>query len=82
MQLSVTIQNFAFSPNPITVASGSTVTWTNRDGAPHTVTADDGSWESSTLRQGGTYSHVFTSPGRYTYYCAMHPRMKGTVVVT
>jgi plastocyanin len=82
MQLSATIQNFAFSPNPITIAPGGTVTWTNRDGAPHTVTADDGSWGSSTLRQGGTYSRVFTSPGSYTYHCAIHPFMKGTVVVT
>ena len=78
----VTIQNFAFSPNSITIASGSTVIWTNLDGALHTVTADDGTWGSGTLGQGGTYSRVFTSPGRYTYYCAMHPRMKGTVVVT
>jgi plastocyanin len=82
MQIRATIQNFAFSANPITIAPGSTVTWTNRDGAPHTVTADDGSWGSGTLRQGGTYSHVFTSPGSYTYYCAVHPSMRGTVVVT
>jgi plastocyanin len=83
IQTSATIQNLAFSPNPITIAPGSTVTWTNRDGAPHTVTADDGSWGStSTLGQGGTYSHIFTSPGSYTYHCAIHPFMKGTVVVT
>ena len=81
MQLSATIQIFAFSPNPLTIARGSTVTWTNQDGAPHTVTADDGSWGSSTLRQGGTYSHVFTSPGSYPYHCAIHPYMTGTVVV-
>jgi amicyanin len=83
MQIGATIQNLAFSPNPITITVGSTVTWTNRDGAPHTVTADDGSWGStSTLGQGGTYSHVFASPGSYTYHCAIHPFMKGTVVVT
>jgi plastocyanin len=82
MQISATIQNFAFSPNPITIALGSTVTWTNLDGVAHTVTADDGSWGSSTLGQGATYSHVFTSPGSYTYHCAIHPFMKGTVVVT
>jgi plastocyanin len=78
----VTIQGFAFSPNSITIASGSTVTWTNQDGAPHTVTANDGTWGSGTLRQGGTYSYVFTRPGSYSYYCAIHPYMKGTVVVT
>ena len=82
MQISATIQNFAFSPNPLTVALGSTVTWTNLDGVAHTVTADDGSWGSSMLGQGETYSHVFTSPGSYTYHCAIHPFMTGTVVVT
>jgi plastocyanin len=82
MQISATIQNFAFSLNPITIARGSTVTWTNVDGAPHTVTADDGSWGSGTLGQGGTYSHVFTSPGSYAYHCAIHSFMKGTVIVT
>jgi plastocyanin len=82
MQISATIQNVAFSPNPITIGLGSTVTWTNLDVVTHTVTADDGSWGSSTLGQGGTYSHVFTSPGTYTYRCAIHLYMMGTVVVT
>jgi plastocyanin len=81
-QVSATIQTDAFSPNPITVARGTTVTWTNLDGVPHTITADDGSWGSGTLGQGDTYSHVFTSPGTYTYHCAIHPFMMGTVVVT
>jgi plastocyanin len=58
------------------------VTWTNLDGVAHTVTADDGSWGSGTLGQGATYSHVFTSPGTYTYHCAIHPFMTGTVTVT
>jgi plastocyanin len=82
MQISATIQNVAFSPNPLTIAPGSTVTWTNQDGVAHTVTADDGSWGSSTLGQGGTYSQVFTSPGSYPYHCAIHLYMRGTVVVT
>jgi plastocyanin len=81
-QVSATIQNIAFSPNPITVARGSTVTWTNLDGVAHTVTADDGSWGSGTLGHGATYSHVFTSPGSYTYHCAIHSFMTGTVMVT
>ena len=81
MQISATIQNFAFSPNTITITSGSAVTWTNRDGVAHMVRADDGSWGSSTLGRGGTYSHVFTSSGSYTYHCAPHPYMTGTVVV-
>ena len=82
MQISATIQNVAFSLNTITIALGRTVTWTNLDGVAHTVTADDGSWGSSALGQGGTYSHVFTSPGSYPYHCAIHPYMTDTVVVT
>jgi plastocyanin len=78
----VTIQNLAISPNPITLAPGSTVTWTNLDGVAHSVTADDGSWGSGTLGQDGTYSHVFTSLGTHSYHCSIHPFMKGTVVVT
>ena len=62
---SVTIQNFAFSPTPITVVAGSTVTWANKDGAAHTVSADDGSWGSGNLAQGATYSHTFDKPGTY-----------------
>jgi plastocyanin len=81
-QISATIQTAAFSPNPITIAPGSTVTWTNLDGVAHMVMADDGSWGSGTLGEGGSYSHVFTSPGSYPYHCAIHPFMKGTVVVT
>jgi plastocyanin len=81
-QVSATIQNVAFSPTSITVARGSTVTWTNLDGMAHTVTADDGSWGSGSLGHGASYSHVFTSPGSYTYHCAIHPFMKGTVMVT
>jgi plastocyanin len=81
-QVSATIQNMAFGLNTITVASGTTVPWTNLDGMAHTVTADDGSWGSGTLGQGAIYSHVFTSPGSYTYHCAIHPFMTGTVMVT
>jgi plastocyanin len=72
----------AFSPTPITLAPGSTVTWTNLDGVAHMVIADDGSWGSGTLEEGGRYSHVFTSPGTHRYHCAVHPFMKGTVVIT
>jgi plastocyanin len=81
-QVGATIQNIAFSPTSITVARGTTVTWTNLDSVAHTVTADDGSWGSGTLGHGATYSHVFTSPGTYTYHCAIHPFMTGTVMVT
>lgn len=67
----VTIANFQFTPATITVKAGSTVTWTNKEGA-HTVTADDGSWESPTLKAGQTFSRKFDRPGTHRYYCSFH----------
>lgn len=78
----VTILNYAFNPASITVAPGTTVVWTNRDNVAHTVTADDGSWGSGTLAQGGMFSHTFTTAGTYAYHCAIHPGMTGSVIVT
>jgi nitrite reductase (NO-forming) len=72
-----------YSPTTITVVIGvnNTVTWTNNDEATHTVTADDGSFDSGYLNQGQTWSYTFTTPGTYTYHCSIHPWMKGTVIV-
>lgn len=79
----VTIDNFAFSPKAITVKVGTTVTWTNRDEEPHTVSAEDGSFHSGTLAgNSNTFSHTFSAPGSFTYHCAIHPYMTGTVEVT
>ena len=77
----VTISGFAFGPASISVAVGSTVTWTNQDGTAHTVTADDGSFDSGSLAQGATFSQTFDTPGTYTYHCAIHSSMTGTVTV-
>ena len=77
----VTIQGFAFSPATLTVAVGTTVTWTNQDSAEHTVTADDGSWGSGNIALGETFSQTFSKAGTYAYHCAIHPNMKGTIVV-
>lgn len=78
---SVMIANFAFSPQTITVSAGDTVTWTNTDQAAHTVTANDGSFDSGLLSQGQSFSQTFSSPGTYSYICSIHPFMTGTVVV-
>lgn len=79
----VTIQNFAYQPANIQVKVGTTVTWTNSDVAPHTVTFRDGSLTSSgILRQGDTYSYTFTKVGTFSYYCAIHTYMVGQVIVT
>jgi plastocyanin len=77
----VTIDNFTFSPATLTVPSGTTVTWTNQDDMVHTVTETNRSFSSKGLETGDTYSHTFTAPGTYTYFCALHPRMTATVVV-
>lgn len=77
----VSIEGFAFSQDTITVSPGDTVTWINNDNTPHTVTADDNSFDSGTLTRGDTFSRVFTEPGTYTYHCEPHPNMTGTVIV-
>jgi copper-containing nitrite reductase len=72
-----------YSPPTITVVIGinNTVTWVNNDQAPHTVTATDGSFNSGNLNAGQSWSHTFSKPGVYAYYCSYHPWMKGTVIV-
>lgn len=67
----VTIQGFSFNPGEVTIPVGTTVRWTNKGGS-HTVTADDGSFGSSTLSNGETYEFVFNTPGTYAYYCEFH----------
>lgn len=78
----VTIQNFAFSPESVTVPVGTTVTWTNADSEAHTVTAKDNTFHSPTMDTGATFQYTFTKPGTYPYLCTIHPFMLGTVVVT
>jgi len=79
----VTISNFSFSPSQITVKKGTTVTWTNSDNTPHTVTADSGTGPNSdTLQSGDTYSFKFDTVGSFSYHCSFHSYMHGTVVVT
>ncbi|KNB54287.1 hypothetical protein AC230_05715 [Streptomyces caatingaensis] len=78
----VTIAGFAYSPGTLTVGRGTTVTWTNTDAAPHTVTSEGGGpLRSATLRAGDSYTFTFNSPGTYSYFCTFHPHMHGTVVV-
>ena len=78
----VAIADYAFKPATLTVPAGTQVQWTNSDDDPHTVTADDGAFDSHGLGQGDTYKHVFAKPGRYPYHCSAHPFMKGVVIVT
>lgn len=77
----VSIANFAFNPAKISVGTNTTITWTNNDAAGHTVTADDGSFDSKTLAPGATFSQTFTKPGTFTYHCAIHSSMTATITV-
>ena len=80
-EVAVDITNFAFGPSTLTVAVGDTVTWTNSDAAPHTVTAENGAFDSGNLDSGATFRFTFTEPGTYTYRCDYHSEMTATVVV-
>ena len=77
----VQINDGFFGPANLTVAVGDTVTWTNADDSPHTVTADGGPFASSTLNAGDTFTHTFTTPGTYAYVCSFHEEMVGTITV-
>jgi len=77
----VSIDNFSFSPATIKVKAGTTVTWTNRDDIPHTVVANDKSFKSKVLDTNDKFSFTPTKPGTYPYFCSIHPKMTGTLVV-
>ncbi len=77
----VEIVDFAYSPDPVQVETGGKVIWQNMDSAPHTATADDGSFNTGTLEEGKLKSETFKEPGVYTYFCEIHPTMHGTVEV-
>ncbi len=79
---SAQIANFAFAPAGLTVKVGGTVTWTNADSATHTVTADNGSFDSGHLAPGTTFKQTFAKAGTYAYHCSIHSSMTGTITVT
>jgi plastocyanin len=85
----VAIQNFAFNPASLTIAAGTTVTWTNLDSPTHTIVSDATSnyqvgalFMSGQLTQGQKFSFTFSTPGTYLYHCGIHTFMKGTITVT
>ena len=79
----VAIDNFRFEPRQLTVAVGTKVTWVNRDDVPHTATstARPKAFDSKTLDTDQKFSHTFTTPGTYAYFCAVHPHMRGEIIV-
>jgi plastocyanin len=77
----VFIKNFMFSPMSLSIKAGTTVTWKNMDGEPHTVVNDAGLFRSSALDQNDTYKFKFDKPGVYKIFCGIHPNMKETITV-
>jgi plastocyanin len=79
--MEVKIDNFSFGPATLTISVGTTVTWTNRDDIPHTVVSNDGVFKSKVLDTDEKFSFTFSKPGTYPYFCSIHPKMTGKVVV-
>jgi plastocyanin len=77
----VKIDNFVFGPETIMVPVGATVTWTNKDDIPHTAVSTDGVFKSKVMDTDEKFSHTFDKAGTYPYYCTIHPKMTGKIVV-
>jgi len=77
----VNIDNFVFGPQTLAVPVGATVTWTNKDDIPHTAVSTDGVFKSKVMDTDEKFSYTFTKAGTYSYYCSIHPKMTGKVVV-
>ena len=78
---SVVMQNFDFHPMTLNIKVGTTVTWKNLDGEPHTVTSLDGLFRSGALDQDESFKFKFTKPGTYKYACSIHPKMMAAIIV-
>lgn len=77
----VKIDNFSFGPQTLSVGVGTEVTWINRDDIPHTVVSTDGVFKSKVRDTNETFSYKFVNRGTYSYYCSLHPKMTGKIVV-
>ncbi|WEK49177.1 MAG: cupredoxin family copper-binding protein [Candidatus Kaistia colombiensis] len=78
----VQIENFTFTPAQLSIEAGTTVTWINHDDIPHLVAASDKAFRSPPLDTDESFSFTFSTPGTFDYFCALHPRMTGTIQVT
>jgi plastocyanin len=79
--MEVKIDNFTFGPADLTVMAGTTITWTNRDDIPHTVVSTDKAFKSKVLDTDEQFSSTFRTAGTYSYFCSIHPKMTGRIVV-
>lgn len=81
-EFTVEMRDLAFWPNDLTVPLGTKVTWVNRDALPHDATEDDRAWGTGFLNQGEQGTLTFDTAGTFSYYCTIHPQMKGTLTVS
>jgi plastocyanin len=79
--MEVKIDNFKFGPEALTIPLGTTVTWTNRDDIPHTVVSTEGVFKSKVLDTDEKFTYTFAKAGTFDYFCSIHPKMTGKVVV-
>jgi plastocyanin len=77
----VRVDNFSFGPETLTVPANSTVTWVNKDDVPHVIASNDGLFRSKALDTEDKFSFTFNKAGTYSYYCSIHPKMVGKIVV-
>lgn len=77
----VRVDNFTFAPDTVTVPVNTTVTWVNKDDIPHVIASNDGVFKSKALDTDQKYSYTFSKAGTYPYYCSIHPKMVGKIVV-
>jgi plastocyanin len=80
-ETAIKIDNFTFTPATVTVPAGSTIRWTNHDDIPHNVVSEDKSFKSKAMDTDEQFSYTFTKPGTYNYFCSIHPKMTGKIVV-
>ncbi len=81
LQMTIEISDFDYFPRELTVESGTTITWVNRDAVPHDAAEEGGAWETAMLKQDESATLTFDSPGVYRYLCTVHPNMKATLTV-
>lgn len=79
--MEVQVDNFTFAPDTLIVPVNTTVTWLNKDDVPHVIASSDGLFKSKALDTDDKYSYTFTKAGTYSYYCSIHPKMVGKIVV-
>src|SRR5262249_49435166 len=77
----IVVDNFSFAPSTLSVPPGTTVTWTNRDDVPHNIVSVEQRFKSPVLDTDERFAHRFDAPGAYAYFCSLHPKMTGRIVV-